>query len=50
MNQIWRILRNLMSGAPSGPAHDDVDHRHWNRETRTWRSHGEQQDEEEAAA
>lgn len=50
MIRIWRALRNLVSSASSRPAHDEVDHRHWDRETRTWRSHGEQQDEEEGAA
>jgi hypothetical protein len=40
-----RALKNLMSLEPSGSTHDEVDHRHWNRETRTWRSHAEPEDE-----
>jgi hypothetical protein len=51
MIQILRALKNLISREPSGRTHDGVDHRHWNRETRTWRSHAEQpQEEDEAAA
>ena len=47
---IFRALKNLITLEPSRRTHEEVDHRHWNRETRTWRSHAEQQQEEEAAA
>jgi hypothetical protein len=50
MTQILRALKNLISLEPSRRTHDEVDHRHWNRETRTWRSHGEQRQEEEEPA
>ncbi len=51
MIPILRALKNLMSPERSQPAHDELDHRHWSRETRTWRSHAEQrQDEDEEAA
>jgi hypothetical protein len=50
MIQILRALKNLISLEPSRRTHDEVDHRHWNRETRTWRSHEEEQQEDEAAA
>jgi hypothetical protein len=50
MIQILRALRNLISVEPSQQTHDEVEHRHWSRETRTWRSHAEQQEDDEAAA
>lgn len=50
MIPILRALKNLVALQPTRPTHDELDHRHWNRETRTWRSHAEQQPEEEAAA
>lgn len=50
MIRILRALKNLISVVPSGQTHDEVDHRHWNRETRTWRSHAEHQQDDETAA
>lgn len=50
MIPILRALKNLVSLGPSRPAHDELDHRHWDRETRTWRSHAEQQQDEEKEA
>jgi hypothetical protein len=45
MIQILRALKNLISLEPSRRTHDEVDHRHWNRETRTWQSHADEEDE-----
>ena len=50
MIPILRALRNLVALEPSPATHDELDHRHWNRETRTWLSHAEQQQEEREAA
>jgi hypothetical protein len=50
MNVILRTLRNLLGLEPASAPHDEVDHRHWDRATRTWRSHDEQQPEDDAAA
>jgi hypothetical protein len=47
MFEFLRALKNLVSTEPSRPEHDELDHRHWNRETRTWRSHGEEVQAEE---
>lgn len=48
MTAILWALKNLVLPGPSRPTHDELDHRHWDRATRTWRSHAEQ--EEDAAA
>lgn len=51
MIAMLRALKDLLSLEPSRPTHDELDHRHWNRETQTWRSHAdEQQEEDETAA
>ena len=50
MIQILRALKNMISLVPSRRTHEEVDHRHWNRETRTWRSHAEQRQEDDEAA
>jgi hypothetical protein len=50
MIQILRALENLISLEPFRRTHDEVDHRHWDRDTRTWRSHAEQQQEEDETA
>ncbi len=50
MIAILRALKNLVSIEPSRPTHDELDHRHWNPETRTWRSHAEERQEDDAAA
>ena len=50
MNAILRALKNLVSLGQSRPAHDELEHRHWNRETQTWVSHAESRQEDEAAA
>ena len=50
MMAILRALKNLVSVGAARPTHDQLDHRHWNRETRTWRSHADERGDEEAAA
>ncbi|HEX6349308.1 MAG TPA: hypothetical protein VF160_07945 [Candidatus Dormibacteraeota bacterium] len=42
-------MRNLVSPQPDQPTHAELEHAHWDRETRTWRPH-EQADPEDAAA
>jgi hypothetical protein len=36
-----RILKWLLFWQPSAARHSTLDHKHWDRETRTWRSHQE---------
>jgi len=50
MIPILRALKDLFSPEPSGATHDELDHRHWDRETRTWRAHIEQERREDDAA
>jgi hypothetical protein len=50
MNVILRTLRKLLGLEPGRPPHGELDHRHWDRVTRKWRSHDEQQREDDAAA
>lgn len=45
-----RVLRNLVAPEPV-PAHGELEHAHWDRESRTWRAHdGEPQGQAETAA
>ena len=50
MIAILQALKDLFSLEPARPTHDEVDHRHWDRGTQTWRSHAEQRPEEDEAA
>jgi len=50
MIAILRALTRLVFREPSRLAHGEIDHRHWSRETQSWRSHDEQQQDEEVAA
>jgi hypothetical protein len=43
-------LRGLVTPDPPQPAHSDVEHAHWDPETRTWRRHPPHAAGEEAAA
>ena len=43
-----RALKNLVSPEPPRLPHDELDHLHWDRETRTWRRHSEPQEQEAA--
>lgn len=49
MTAILRSLRKLLGLEPSRPPHDELDHRHWDRATRTWRAHDDQVREDDAA-
>jgi hypothetical protein len=50
MIAILRTLRKLLGPEPARPPHGELDHRHWDRATRTWRSHDEQASEDDDAA
>jgi len=45
-----RAIRNLVSPQPPPPAHGELEHVHWDRETRTWQPHEEPAAEESSAA
>ena len=36
-----QILKNLLAPEEPLPAHIQLEHAHWDRETQTWRNHGE---------
>jgi hypothetical protein len=43
-------LKGLVTPEPAQPAHSDVEHAHWDAETRTWRAHPQPAAQEDAAA
>jgi len=36
-----QALKNLVTPQPPAPTHGELEHAHWDRETRTWRTHEE---------
>ncbi|HEY8643919.1 MAG TPA: hypothetical protein VIO84_14290 [Candidatus Dormibacteraeota bacterium] len=40
-----RVLRNVLVPEPPQPAHRELEHAHWDREARTWRTHEEPEEE-----
>ena len=44
-----QAFKNLVSPQPPQPAHGELEHTHWDRESRTWREHEQAEPEDTAA-
>ena len=36
-----KVLKNVFVPEPPQPAHSELEHTHWDRQARTWRTHAE---------
>ena len=41
-----KVLKNVFVPVPPQPAHSELEHAHWDRQARAWRTHAESGEEQ----